>query len=80
MAPRTALYIAPFGALSFAVFKDGPIDLFLCDFYVGSLVDEVVGEERVKNPFGSQVELDKAQARNAAKFRINRFEVEHLAA
>ncbi len=80
MAPRTALYIAPFGALSFAAFEGGPIDLCLCDFCVGSLVDEVVGEECVENAFGSQVELDKAQARNAAKFRINRFEVEHLAA
>ena len=71
---------ATFGALSFAAFEGGPIDRCLCDFCGGSLVHELLGEERVKNAFGSQVELDKAQAHNAAKFSINRFEVEHLAA
>ena len=41
---------------------------------------ELVREERIKNAFGLQVELDKAHTRNAPGFSINRPEVERLAA
>ncbi len=73
-------HTSPFGALSFAAFEGGPINLSLCDCCAGSFVHELVGEERIKNAFGLQVELHKAQARNAAEFSINRLDVEHLTA